>query len=219
MDCESRSTFQRDRQVGHHIRIANTSHSFEGGDARFLLTEHRRILSWKGTLKGVRLLLSLVKAGIGLWTEASPLLLWRIRTWIRMLIRFRTDGRTIADRIQRIMDKLWYGARSNLQIGMSWRSAESPSPLLLRLLLEVERSPLLCSRSFPHWGPWAFRYKAWFFQDVWGAPQHSKFQRERLQHKRTFPFFLFPRQTYARLKLDWERDKGSAAVHICMIKV
>lgn len=38
---------------------------------------------------------------------------------------------------------------------------------------------------------------------------------ERLQHKSTFPFFLFPRQTYARLKLDLERDKGSAAVHIC----
>ena len=32
-----------------------------------------------------------------------------------------------------------------------------------------------------------------------------------------FPCFLFPRQTYARLKLDLERDKGSAAVQMAKI--
>lgn len=31
-------------RASHHIRIFNTSHSLEGGDARFLLTEHRLIL-------------------------------------------------------------------------------------------------------------------------------------------------------------------------------
>ena len=65
-------------------------------------------------LSGLRLLLSfLVKAGIwkwkGLWTEAYPLLLWRIRT---MLTWFRTDGRTMSDRI---MDRLWYEARGNFE--------------------------------------------------------------------------------------------------------
>lgn len=57
------------------------------------------------------------------------------------------DGRLPIESRESWTGKVWYGARSNLQIWMSWLRAESPSPLLLRL-----RSPLFSafSRSFPH---------------------------------------------------------------------